>query len=142
VGFSPETTDGGGAEKTARPGGVPRQRRSSGGRGGHRRVLQLEERTGEVRRGPKGADDGGAAELTKGGGDNGAAVQRRRGGDSPVGRHGHEAEEREAGAMDCSSACSRGRTRRERKRGHSGGGAPFIGDTTGWGWAASGATRR
>jgi hypothetical protein len=47
---------------------------STGGRRGHRRVLQLEEGTEEVRRGPKGADDGGAVELTEGGGDNGAVA--------------------------------------------------------------------
>jgi hypothetical protein len=34
VGFSPETADGGGAEKMARCGGVLRRWRSSGGRGG------------------------------------------------------------------------------------------------------------
>jgi hypothetical protein len=38
-----------------------------------------------VRRGSKGVDDGGVA------------ARRRRGGDSPIGRHGHEAEEREEG---------------------------------------------
>jgi hypothetical protein len=97
VGFSPETTDGGGAEKTARPGGVPRQRWSSGGRGGHRRVLQLEERTGEVRRGPKGADEGGTVELTKGERNDGAATRRRRDSGDPIGRHIHEAEERREG---------------------------------------------
>jgi hypothetical protein len=37
--FSPKTGDGGGVEKTPRRGGVPRRRRSSGGRGGCRRVL-------------------------------------------------------------------------------------------------------
>jgi hypothetical protein len=68
VGFSPETARKGGAEKPARRGDVPRQRRSSGGRGGHRQILQLEEGMGEVRHGPKGADDGGTAERTEGGG--------------------------------------------------------------------------
>jgi hypothetical protein len=47
-------------------GGVPRLQRSSGGRGGRRRVLQLEEGTGEVRRGPKGADDRGVAAAVLG----------------------------------------------------------------------------
>jgi hypothetical protein len=65
VGFSPETAGGGGAEKTDRCGGVPWWRWSSDGRGGYRRVLQLEERTREVKRGPKAADDGGTAELTE-----------------------------------------------------------------------------
>jgi hypothetical protein len=53
VGFSMETAGGGGAEKTARHGGVPRWRWNSGGWGGHRRVLQLEEGMGKVRRGKK-----------------------------------------------------------------------------------------
>jgi hypothetical protein len=35
--------------------------------------------------------------------------------------------------MDCSSARSRGRTRGERKGGHGGDGAPFIGDVAGVG---------
>jgi hypothetical protein len=39
---------------------------SAGGEGGDQ-VLQLEEETGEVRRGPKGAYEGGAVELTEGG---------------------------------------------------------------------------
>jgi hypothetical protein len=47
-------------------GGVPRLQRSSGGRGGRRRVMQLEEGTGEVRRGPKGADDRGVAAAVLG----------------------------------------------------------------------------
>jgi hypothetical protein len=34
AGFSPETVGGGGAEKTARRGGVPRRSQISGGRGG------------------------------------------------------------------------------------------------------------
>jgi hypothetical protein len=67
AGFSPETTGGGGAKKMARRSGVPRRRRSSGGRGGCRRVLQLEEGTGELRRSPKGADDRGTTKLTEGG---------------------------------------------------------------------------
>jgi hypothetical protein len=40
-------------------------------------VLQLEEETWEVRCGPKGMGDGGAAELTKGRGKNGTAVAVR-----------------------------------------------------------------
>jgi hypothetical protein len=47
---------------------------STGGWRGHRRVLQLEEGTEEVRRDPKGADDGGTVELTEGRGDNGVAA--------------------------------------------------------------------
>jgi hypothetical protein len=54
AGFTLEMAGGGGAEKTAQRGDVPRRRRSSCGRGGHRRVLQL---------------DGGAVELTEGGGE-------------------------------------------------------------------------
>jgi hypothetical protein len=68
AGFSPERADDDGVEKMAQHGGVPMQRRSSGGRGGGRRVLQLEEGTGEVRRNPKGADDGSVVELIEGGG--------------------------------------------------------------------------
>jgi hypothetical protein len=41
-------------------------------------VLQLEEGTGEVRRGPKGVDEGGHGELTKGGRNGGAKTMRRR----------------------------------------------------------------
>jgi hypothetical protein len=66
AGFSSETVSDGGAEKTARRGGIPRRRRSSGGWGGRRRVLQLEEGMREVRRGPKGVDDGGTTVLTEG----------------------------------------------------------------------------
>jgi hypothetical protein len=62
VGFSPETADGSGAEETVQRGG-----------GGALvagecvdEVLQLEEGTGEVTCGPKGADEGGTGELTKG----------------------------------------------------------------------------
>jgi hypothetical protein len=66
VGFSPETASGDGEEKMARHDSVPRRRLSSGGQGGRRRVLQQEERTWEVRRGPKGANDEGTAELTRG----------------------------------------------------------------------------
>jgi hypothetical protein len=77
----------------------------------------LEERTGEVRRCPKGADDDGTTEPTKGGGDNGAVARRRSGGGSLVGRRGHKAEEREEGAADYLSTHSRGRSRGERKGG-------------------------
>jgi hypothetical protein len=55
---------------------------------------------GVVRRDPKGADDGGTVELTEGGG------KQWRSGGSPVGWRGHEAKEREEGAMECSGACS------------------------------------
>jgi hypothetical protein len=68
---------GGGAEKTARHGGVPRRRRSSSGQGVRQQVLQLEERMGKVRRGPKGVNDGGVVELTEGGKNNGTAVAVR-----------------------------------------------------------------
>jgi hypothetical protein len=67
--FSPEKAGGGGMEKTTRRGSIPRRWRSSGGRGGRRRVLQPEERTRQVRHGPKGADDGGTAEHRGGGGE-------------------------------------------------------------------------
>jgi hypothetical protein len=43
-----------------------RRRGSVAGVGGDK-VLQLEEETGEVRRGPKGVDGGGTVELTRGG---------------------------------------------------------------------------
>jgi hypothetical protein len=69
VGFSPETADGDGTEKTTRRGSVPRRQRSSGDRGGHRRVLQLEERTGEVRRGAKGQTTGVRWSSPRGGDD-------------------------------------------------------------------------
>jgi hypothetical protein len=38
--------------------------------------MQLEEGTGEVRHGPKGADEGGTGELTEGERNNDGAVQR------------------------------------------------------------------
>jgi hypothetical protein len=106
------------AEKTARRGGVPRRRRSSGGQGGHRRVLQLKEGTGEVRHGPKGVDERGMVELTEGGGDNGTLARGWHGGGSPVGRSGHEAEEREEGRRSARvRARLRGRLRGERNGG-------------------------
>jgi hypothetical protein len=40
---------------------------------------------------------------------------------------------KERRGADCSSASSRGRSRGERKRGHDGDGAPFIGDAVGVG---------
>jgi hypothetical protein len=49
---------------------------------------------GEVRRGSKGVDDGGVA------------ARRRRGSDSPIGRHRHEAEEREEGRGDGVLGCA------------------------------------
>jgi hypothetical protein len=73
---------------------------------------------GEVRHGPKGADDGGATELIEVGGGG-----QWPGGDSPVGRCRHKAEEREEGATECSGARSRGRMRGGRK----GGGAAATG---------------
>jgi hypothetical protein len=60
-------------------------------------VLQLEEGTGEVRRGPKGADEGGTGELTKGERNDGAATRRWRDSGDPIGRHIYEAEERREG---------------------------------------------
>jgi hypothetical protein len=63
-----------------------------------------------VRRGPKGADDGGATQLTEGGGDNGAAAAVRSAGVDTRPR-------KESGATECSGVRSRGRMRWERKKG-------------------------
>jgi hypothetical protein len=78
-------------------------------------VLQLEEGTGELRRGPKWADEGGTGELTEGERNGGATVQTRRGGGGSVGRCGHEAEERgEWGDEVLERACEGGREGKER----------------------------
>jgi hypothetical protein len=60
-------------------------------------VLQLEGVMGEVRRGPKGADEGGTGELTKRERNGDAVTRRRHGGGGPIDRRGHEAEERGRG---------------------------------------------
>jgi hypothetical protein len=74
VGFSPEMVDGSGVEKMVR--------RGSGGAPvageGVDEVLQLEEGTGKVRRGPKGVDKGGTGDLTKGERNCGAKTARWR----------------------------------------------------------------
>jgi hypothetical protein len=68
-GFSPETTSGGGVEKM-----VCRGSRALVAGEGVDEFLLLQEGTGEVRRGPKGADKGGMRELTEGERNGGAAV--------------------------------------------------------------------
>jgi hypothetical protein len=73
------------------------------------------------------------------GGDNGAAARRWCGDGGPVGRRGHEAEERK-GAMECSGTCARGRTEDKERGGCGGDGAPFIGDTAGGGGRVTGGT--
>jgi hypothetical protein len=87
--FSPKTADDGGAEKTARHGSIPWRRWSSDGWEERRRVLQLEEATGKVRRGPKGVDDkgkrGGVMECS------GARSQGRTRGETKGGHGGDEA---------------------------------------------------
>jgi hypothetical protein len=120
VGFSPETADGSGAEKTVQRGGVLRWRRSSGG-------------WGVCRRGPtaRGGDGGGDAWSKRGGrrGHRGAhqgGEKRRHDGDGLFARRGHEAEERgEAGEGVLRRAREGGREGKERG-GHGGDGAPII----------------
>jgi hypothetical protein len=60
-------------------------------------VLQLEEGTGEVRRGPKAVDEGGMGELTEGERNGSAATRRWRGSGGQVGQRRHEAVERGQG---------------------------------------------
>jgi hypothetical protein len=72
---------------------------------------------GEVRRCPKGVDDGGVVELTKGGADNGATTRRRHGGGSLVGRCGHEVEEKRGGGDGLLERALAREDERGRKRG-------------------------
>jgi hypothetical protein len=73
-------------------------------------VLQLEEETWEVRCGPKGMGDGGAAELTKGRGKNGTAVAVRSAGmDTRLGTE-------RRGATGCSWCACEGGTEGEKER--------------------------
>jgi hypothetical protein len=74
VGFSPETINGGEAEKIVQRGDE---------------VLQLEEGTGEVRHSTKGTDEGGTGELTDGERNSGvAAAVRSAGADTRPRREG------------------------------------------------------
>jgi hypothetical protein len=112
------------AEKTARRGGVPRRRRSSGGQGGHRRVLQLKEGTGEVRHGPKGVDERGMVELTEGGGGqwhSSTKMARRWQSGRPERTRGRG---KRGGATECSGARS---LAREVERGKKGWGMAAMG---------------
>jgi hypothetical protein len=99
-----------------------------------------EDMGGEVR--PKRGERRGHGEAHQGG-----TMARRRDGNSLVSRRGHDVEEREEGATECSSVRLRGRTRGKRKGGGSGDGAPFIDNTTArggggaWGWRGGRATR-
>jgi hypothetical protein len=70
--FSPETADGGGAEKMVRCGSGALVAGE-----GIDEVLQLEEGTRQVRRGPKGADEGSTGELTEGERNGGATAAVR-----------------------------------------------------------------
>jgi hypothetical protein len=125
---APETAGGGGAKKTARRDGVPMQWRSFAGRGGHRRVLQLEEGCG--RRGvvQKGQTMGAWWSPPRGGG-------RWRIGGSLVGRHGHKAEEERRGDGVLKRVLAR-EDERERIEGCGGNATGSAGRVTG------GATRR
>jgi hypothetical protein len=84
-------------------------------------------------RGPKGADDGGAPELTEGGGG------EWRGGGSPIGRCEHEVGEREEGG---DGVLGRALTR-EDERGKKGGrrGALYRRRRGEWGWHGGRAAR-
>jgi hypothetical protein len=102
---------------------------------------KLEEGTGEVRRGPKGANEGGTGELNEGERNGGAAAQRRRGsgdGGGPV-RRAQTQGRREKGrrVMGCSGVLAS--EDESGKKGGGGGEAPFIADVAGVGdgpWAA------
>jgi hypothetical protein len=98
-------------------------------------VLQLEEGTGEVRRGPKGANEGGTGELTEGERNGDTVAQRRRGsggGGGPIWRAQTQGcRERGRRVMGCSGALAS-----EDESGKKGGGgdeAQFIGDMAGMG---------
>jgi hypothetical protein len=73
--FSPETADGGGAEKMVRCGSEALVAGE-----GIDEVLQLEEGTRQVRRGPKGVDEGSTGELTEGERNGGVDTRPRRDG--------------------------------------------------------------
>jgi hypothetical protein len=123
-----------GAEKMSRRGGLLRQRRRSGGRGGHRRVLQLEEGTREVRRSPRGVDDGGTVELTEVGG-----MMARRCEDGEVAAVWLA--DAEAGYGVLGRALTREDKGKEKGR-RGGDGAPFKGDAAGSGGQVMGGTTR
>jgi hypothetical protein len=112
VGFSPEMAGGGGAKKMTQRG----DRAPVDGEGVDKSYSW---RRGQGRWGTvqKGWMTGAWWSSPRGGQNNGVAARRWRDSGSPVGQRGHEAEEREKGVMECSSARSRGRMRGERKWG-------------------------
>jgi hypothetical protein len=89
-----------------------------------------------VRRGPKGVDDGGAAELTEGGGDDGATVAVRL-----VGVDTRPRKERR-GDRVLGRALAREDEKGKKRGGGGGDGSPFKSDAAGSeGRATGGATR-
>jgi hypothetical protein len=79
--------------------------------------MQLEEGTGEVRHGPKGADEGGTGSSPKGERNSGVVARKRRGGAGPVGRARTQGRGVRGGRlMGCSGALAR-EDERGKKRG-------------------------